>query len=277
MRKIRIPLITTSLIILLLSLTGCSFIDNITTKVGKNNLDFEFMNEGKVDSIVIQSTRDKGFRFLVNDKDVINSIYRMLSKAEEVNSKTELEPDYIFELHMGSDIKSFYYVTGSNESGEGNFYDDEKIYKLSKRLDNDLIQNLSFLRKPRSFEKIYYDSILKVLSENKALLNQGEAKVGIDILGDTDMTKYQLSVDVEQFEKKLKSIIPNASIMNHNREDFDIIVSVKNYGHKTTVYKSTVTIENKIDNSENKFYIDGTYDKDWEIEIYDSFPKDKWK
>lgn len=256
-----------------MTLIGCSYIDNIYVKLGMKNLDFEYINEGKVDRIVIQSTRDKGFRFLVKDPSVISDMYSILSSAKEVETKTTLDPDYIFEIHIGEEVKSFYYVTGFNEENEGNFYNDEKIYKMSKRLDNDIIQNLSFNRKPREFQNIYYSSILETLQKNKEMLNQGNVKVGIDILGDIDVAKYLLSTEIEDFKRKVKNIVPNADIMEHNREAFDIIVSVRNYGHKTTAYKTIITIENKLDLSERKFYVDGTYDKGWQISIFDNRPE----
>lgn len=271
--KIKKTLLIIISLLLSMTLIGCSYIDNIYVKMGMKNLDFEYINEGKVDRIVIQSTRDKGFRFLVNDPSVINDIYSILSKAKEAETKTTLDPDYIFEIHIGEEVKSFYYVTGFNDESEGNFYNDDKIYKMSKRLDNDIIQNLSFNRKPREFQTIYYNSIIDVLSQNNQLVNQDNAKVGIDILGDIDVAKYLLSTDIEEFKRKLKNVVPNAEIMNHNREDFDIIVSVRNYGHKTTVYKSTITIENKLDLSETKFYVEGKYDKGWQTSIYDKMPK----
>lgn len=273
--KIKKTLLIIISILLSMTLIGCSYIDNIFVKMGMKNLDFEYINEGKVERIVIQSTRDKGFRFLVNDPSVISDIYSILSSATAVETKTTLDPDYIFEIHIGEEVKSFYYVTGFNEENEGNFYNDDKVYKMSKRLDNDIIQNLSFNRKPREFQNIYYNTILDTLSQNKDLVNQENAKVGIDILGDTDIAKYLLSTEIEEFKRKIKSIVPNAEIMNHNREDFDIIVSVRNFGHKTTVYKTTITIENKLELSETKFYIDGRYDKGWQYTINENRP-DTW-
>ncbi|MGL5245806.1 MAG: hypothetical protein ACRC7R_11580, partial [Sarcina sp.] len=132
------------------------------------------------------------------------------------------------------------------------------------------------IRKPREFKTIYYDSILNTLSQHKDLVNQDNKKIGIDILGDIDCSKYLLSVEIEDFKRMLKEAIPNAEIMNHNREDFDIIVSVRNYGYKTTTYKTIITIENKVDHSEYKFYVDGKYDNSWNIQVYDKMP-DSWK
>ena len=258
-------------LILGLGIIGCSA-KEITTKFwGSKNNDFEYIKENKVDKIVIQSTRDSGFRFLVKEKSVIDNIYSMLSKADVVNKKTDLPPDYIFEIHVGDEVKTFYYVTGVKNNGEGNFYNDDHFYRISKRLDNYLMQNMQVIRKPREFDKIYYDSILKVLEKDKDELNKNNDKVGIDILGDRDCTKYMLSSDIENFEKKVKQIVPNASIMNHNRDDFDIIVTVRNYGYTSTMFRTIVTVENKETHSEKIFYVDGVYKNSWDINVYDNW------
>ncbi|MGG5463194.1 hypothetical protein [Clostridium sp. B9] len=264
-------ILVTLIVILGLAIVGC-FAQDIKNKIwGNKNTDFEYIKENKADKIVIQSTRDPGFRFLVKEKMVIDNIYKMLSDAEVVNKKTDLPPDYIFEIHVGDEVKTFYYVTGVKNSGEGNFYDDNHFYRISKRLDNYLMQNMQVIRKPREFDKIYYDSILKVLEQDKDDLNKDNLKVGIDILGDRDCTRYMLSTDIEDFQKQMKEIIPNASIMNHNRDDFDIIITVRNYGYTSTMFRTVITIENKVTHSEKKFYVDGEYKNSWDIKVYDSW------
>lgn len=245
---------------------------------GSNNKDFEYIKESKVDKIVIQSTRDSGFRFLVKEKSVIDNIYNMLSKAEVVKKKTDLPPDYIFEIHVGDEEKKFYYITGVKNNEEGNFYDGDNFYRISKRLDNYLMQNMQVIRKPRAFTEIYYNSILDVMKKEKDELRKDNARVGIDILGDRDCTKYMLSSDIENFKEDLKKVVPNASIMNHNRDDFDIIVTVRNYGYTSTTFRTIVTVENKLDHTEKKFYVDGIYKNSWDINIYDSWKdiKKEW-
>lgn len=234
------------------------------------------MKQGKVDEIVIQSTRDTGFRFTVNDKKYINDIYDVLSSGKSTDEKTTLAPDYIFEIHSGSEVKKFNYIARFQDGKQGNFYDAEKEYVMSKKLDNDIIQNLSFIRKPIEFQNVYYESILKVMENNKQLLDTKNLKVGIDILGDIECTKYMLSVDIENFIREAKAIVPTTELMNHNRQDFDIIVSINNYGYKTTTYKSIITIENKKENSQKKVYVDCTYDNTWVITLNDTMPKG-WK
>ncbi|MDZ5130326.1 hypothetical protein [Clostridium perfringens] len=258
-------------LVLGLGIAGCSAKDISSKFVGSNNNDFEYIKENKVDKIVIQSTRDSGFRFLVKEKSVIDNIYSMLSKAEVVSKKTDLPPDYIFEIHVGDEEKKFYYVTGVKNNGEGNFYDGDHFYRISKRLDNYLMQNMQAIRKPRAFDEIYYNSILEVMKKEKDELNKDNDKVGIDILGDRDCTKYMLSSDIEDFEKDVKKVVPNASIMNHNRDDFDIIVTVRNYGYTSTMFRTVITIENRLTHSEKKFYVDGVYKNSWDINVYDSW------
>ena len=69
-------------LVLGLGIVGCSAKDISSKFVGSNNNDFEYIKENKVDKIVIQSTRDSGFRFLVKEKSVIDNIYSMLSKLK---------------------------------------------------------------------------------------------------------------------------------------------------------------------------------------------------
>ena len=261
---------------LCITLAGCNVVDNVTTKLGIRNKDFEYIKQNNVDKIVIQSTRDSGFRFIVSDKTNIKDIYDILSSAKATNKKTDLQPDYIFEIHVGSEVKKFNYVAGFKDGNQGNFYNENKSYIMSKRLDNDIIQYLSFIRKPREFQNVYYPSILKVMENSKNMLNIKDAKVGIDILGDTECTKYMLSVDIDDFSRKAKDIVPNSAIVNHDREKFDIIVSVNNYGYKTKAFKSIITIENKKENSQKKFYADCIYDNGWTVDIQESMPKE-WK
>lgn len=275
MKTKKIPLIII-LFTLCITLAGCSVVDNVTTKLGIKNKDFEYIKQNNVEKIVIQSTRDSGFRFIVSDKTNIKDIYDILSSAKITNRKTDLQPDYIFEVHVGSEIKKFNYVAGFKDGKQGNFYDENKSYIISKRLDNDIIQYLSFIRKPREFQNVYYPSILKVMEGNKNMLNIEDAKVGIDILGDIECTKYMLSVDIDDFSRKAKDIIPNSGMVNRDRENFDIIVSVNNYGYKTKSFKSIITIENKKENSQKKFYADCTYDNGWTVDIQESMPKE-WK
>lgn len=276
MKNKRIPFLIVILIIFSTLFTGCKTLDKLQVKLGFRNNDFEFIKEEKVDKIVIQSTRGTGFRFMVTDPITINEVYEFLSSASPAKTTTNLNSDYVFEMYMGDEVKKYNYVVGINKRGVGNFYDENHSYVVSKRLDNDIIRNLSFIRKPREFEKVYYPSILEVLTKNKDKLNEGNKKIGIDIEGDIDCAQYLLSVDLEDFKRKLQSIIPNASLMNHDRENYDVIVTVKNQGYKTTTFKTIITIEDKKEKSQTNYYVTCEYyGNDWNIKV-DTKKPDSW-
>ena len=100
MRKIRY--LTVALLVVIIStLSGCGIIDTGLVKLNLKNTDFEYINENKVNKIVIQSTRDSGFKFVVNDSNAINDIYKILSKGKVKGEKTSLDPDYVFEVSFG--------------------------------------------------------------------------------------------------------------------------------------------------------------------------------
>ena len=95
------------IMILSFSLTGCSLIDNVKLKLNMKNTDFEYLKQGKADKLVIQSTRDTSFRFMVTDKNTIKEVYELLSKGKVINEKSDYDPDYIFEIHIGDSVKKF--------------------------------------------------------------------------------------------------------------------------------------------------------------------------
>ncbi|OVE66123.1 hypothetical protein CCS79_19810 [Clostridium diolis] len=248
-------------------LSGCSFIDNIEVKMNLKNQQFDYIKQNKVDKIIIQSVRDSGFRFVVNDPKAIDDIYKILSDGSEVSKKSSLDPDYIFEVCTGDEVRKYQYVVGANEHGTGNFYDDDKAFSVPKNLENTIMQNLSFIRKPRDFNYIYYQSILKVIDKKKDSLSNGN-KVGVNISGDTDCLKYIFSVDLEDFKKSLNKTLPSVDLVNNNYEDFDTIIKVKNRGYNSTVFKTLITVDNKKDNSFESYYVTAEYNyKDWDIKI----------
>ena len=53
------------LLILTTTLTGCTAIDRGLVKLGFRNNDFDYMVNSKIDKIIIQNSRDTGFRFVV--------------------------------------------------------------------------------------------------------------------------------------------------------------------------------------------------------------------
>jgi len=255
------------MLVILTLFTGCSIVDKGKLKLGLKNEDFEYIKNDEVDKIVIQSTRDKGFRFVVTDDKTIKDVYNLLSSAKAMSEKVDLESDYIFEIYVGEEVKKFNYVVGVDEKSKGNFYDENKVYYVSSRIDNDIIQNLSFVRKPRDFSTIYYGSILKVLEEKKSYLN--------DILGDVECTKYILSRDIESFNSDVAKITNNVKIINGNKQDFDVIITVRNQGYTSKKFKTNITIENKNDHSYEIYYVWGDYDlKAWSIQTSTTKPKD---
>ncbi|GAA0086032.1 hypothetical protein ACH36K_02570 [Clostridium sp. MB05] len=259
-------IITILVIILSVSLTSCGVMDNIKGKFKRDNGYFDYLGSGKVDVISIQSVRDKSFKFIVTDDKAILSMYELLSKAKVSEKKSDLQPDYIFEIKIGDEVKKFNYIVGAYD---GNFYDENMSFTVSKRLDESIIQNLSIIRKPRDFEYIYYNSILEVMNRKKKELNDGNNKVGIDIQGDIDCLKYIFSADIEDFLERAKKITPNVEMVENNESEFDIVIKVKNRGHNSTVYKSNITVEDKKNKLEDYYYVVGENEfKEWNIDIY---------
>ena len=254
------------LIMLVTPLSGCSVVNDVAVKLNFRNEKFDYIKQNKVDKIIIQNVRDSGFRFIVNDPQAINDIYKILSKGKECSEKSSLDPDYMFEVWIGEEVKKYSYVVGANSNKEGNFYDDENAFSVPKNLENTIMQNLSFIRKPRNFEYIYYESILKVVESNKDSLSNG--KVGIDISGDVDCLKYVFSNDLEEFKKNLNKLIPNVDLVSNNSEQFDTIIKVKNRAYNSTAFKTLITIDNKLDKSFKSYYITAEYNyKDWDINV----------
>jgi len=263
----KIKYLTVALLIAMISLlSGCGIIDTGLVKLNFRNNDFEYIKENKVNKIVIQSARDSGFKFVVNDSNAINDIYNILCKGKVKGEKTSLDPDYVFEVYVGDEVKSYNYVVSVDERGVGNFSDENTAYLISKNLDETILQNLSTIRKPRDFEKIYYNSILKVLEKDKDQLTANGNVVGIDILGDVDCLKYMLSVDLKSFESKLDDVVPGTKIVKKDASNFDTILTVKNRGYNSKIFKTTIVVDNKKDKSYETYYVQGKYDyKEWEI------------
>ena len=231
-----------------------------------------------MDKIIIQSSRDAGFRFIVNDQSAIQNIYKILSKGNIKDEKTSLDPDYVFEIYMGDEVKSYNYVVSVDERGVGNFYDENNSYLVSKSLDDSITQNLSFIRKPRDFEDIYYNSILQVLELKKDELSKGDNKVGIDITGDVDCLKYMFSVDLKKFEKNLDKVVAGTKLINNNSEEFDTVITVKNKGYSSKKFRTVITVDNKKDKVYETYYVVGNYEyKSWDIYIGNPGEKpDEW-
>ena len=250
--------------------SGCSKIDDIEVKLGLKNNDFEYIKQNKVQKIIIQSTRDKGFRFLVTDTKAISELYDILSSAKTVKEKTNLEPDYVFEMYEGNNVvHKFKYVAGLDRKDFGNLYSDNKIYIVSKRIDNDIIKSLWTIRKPKDFEVIYYKSIINAIEKYGTNTN-GSKKVGINIYDDVDVAKFILSTDLEDFKSELSSKTNNTQLMNNAAEkgNYDSIISVQTQGFKSTLYKAIITFTDKSNNNEKKVYVLDKYEKgQWNMNI----------
>lgn len=272
MKNRKFIFIILSVLITTTMLSGCTFINNMAVKMNLRNEKFDYIKENSVDKIIIQNVRDSGFRFIVNDSQAINDIYKSLAKGKIEKEKTTLDPDYIFEVWMGDEVKKYSYVVGSDSKKVGNFYDDEYAFSVPKNLENTIMQNLSFIRKPRDFQYIYYQSILKVAEVKKNDI--GDLKVGIDISGDTDCLKYVFSTELEEFKKNLKKVLPNAELVDNNSKDFDVIMTVKNRGFSSKVFKTLISVENKKDKSLENYYISAEYNlKTWDINVSEANQK----
>lgn len=257
------------MILLTTLMTACGNVNSLKVKLGIVNKDFEYINEGKINKVTIQNIRDKGFTFIVTDKEAIKDLYDILSKAKEVDNKITLEPDYMLEFHEGlNKVHKFSYVAGLDKKDAGNLYSDDKIYIVSKRLDDDIIKNFWNIRSPKEFKDVYYTSILNALEDYKKEIGENK-KIGIEI-NDDAVSKFILTMDLEEFKDKLGT---NTEIIkNDDRNNYEVVVEVKTEGYKTDIYKSIITIYNKETKKETKYYFVNKYNfASWSI----NFTKDK--
>ena len=64
-----------------------------------------------------------------------------------------------------------------------------------------------------------------------------------------------------------------AKIVDNNSEEFDVLVSIKTQGYKTKVYKAVITVFDKVDKSETKYYINNIHENgEWEINVTNTRP-----
>ncbi|CUO36236.1 hypothetical protein H8S10_01755 [Clostridium sp. NSJ-49] len=271
-RKAKVTLLSIFLVTMTI-LGGCNPIESIEKKFGIRNEYFEFLNNNNVSKISIQSTRDPGFKFIVTEDSAIKNMYQLLAKSKVSESKSTLEPDYIFEFQIGEEVRNFYYVVGSDE---GNFYNDNDIFTTSKRLDEGIIQNLSFIRKPRDFDYIYYQSILDVLNVIKDKIKLSDYNIGINIQGDIECLKYVFSIDLKSFLEKARKIAPNIDLVKNNDENFDLVITVKNRGYDSTNYKTKITVNDRIQKYTDEYFITAVNEfKEWNIKVSEANNKPK--
>ena len=253
--------------------SGCSKFDELKVKSGLKNTDFEYIKQGKIQKIVIQSTRDQGFRFIVTDQNAIRELYDILSTAKTASQKSSLEPDYVFEMDEGNNkVHKFSYVAGLDRTDSGNLYSDDKIYIVSKRIDNDIIKSFWTIRKPKDFKEVYYGSIIDTL--NQYLKDKDKNKtVGVSLKDDVESGKFILSTDLEDFKSDLKDKFKNVSVADKDKENYDVWVTVKTQGYKATLYKAIVIFWDKNEKSEKKYYIFNKYENGrWNIKVSEEKP-----
>lgn len=243
-----------------LLLSGCSLINKLEVKLGKKNIDFEYMKEGKANKILIQNIRDKGFSFTVTDKKAIKELYDILSSAKQVEEKSSLKPDYIFKVFQdGKNTATFNYIAGLDKEDLGNFYCDNSIYIVPKRIDNDILKNFWNIRKPKDFNRVYYDTIKEVInryinSDDKNISKT--KKIIVNINDDISIQKFLLSTELEDFKQGLKEISNELDLYESQEiKDFDVIAHVKTEGYSYSKFKAIITIENTLDNTESKYYV----------------------
>jgi len=255
--------------------SGCSKIDELKVKSGLKNTDFEYMKQGKIQKVVIQSTRDQGFRFIVTDQNVIRELYDILSTAKTSSEKSSLEPDYIFEMDEGNNkVHKFNYIAGLEKKDSGNLYSNDKIYVVSKRIDNDIIKSYWTIRKPKNFQEIYYGSIIDTLKQYLKDKDKNKT-VGVNLKDDVESGKFILSTDLEDFKNGLKSQFKNVSVADKGKENYDLWVTIKTQGYKSTLYKAIVIFWDKNERSEKKYYIFDKYENGrWNVKVSEEKPKD---
>ncbi|MFL0247533.1 hypothetical protein [Candidatus Clostridium stratigraminis] len=241
-------------------LYGCTKVDALKIKLGMKNNDFEYIKQGKIKKIVIQNVRDPGFRFVVTDKKAIADLYDILSTAKEVTNKSTLDPDYEFQMEESSSkIYKFNYIAGLDKKDAGNLYSSDKIYVVSKRIDNDIIKNFWNIRKPKDFNKIYYGLLLDQADAYAKGNGKGKT-IGINLNNDVEAAKFIFSTDLEDFKANLASRVSSAELMppstaNVQTKSYDTVMEIKTIGYKTFIYKGEITFTNKQNNSQKKYYI----------------------
>jgi len=92
--------------------------------------------------------------------------------------------------------------------------------------------------------------------------------IGININGDVDCLKYMLSVDIKTFEKNVNKMISGVTIAKSDTSDYDTVITVKNRGYSTKVFKTTIVVDDKINKSYETYYVEGYYkNKRWNINV----------
>ena len=70
--------------------------------------------------------------------------------------------------------------------------------------------------------------------------------------------------------------MPNVELVDNNEGEFDIVFTVKNRGYDSKNFKTLITVTNKKENTESKYYVVAVNEfKEWVIQVLDSKP-DNW-
>lgn len=261
------------LLIVCFFISGCTSLDEMKVKMGLKNTDFEYIKQGRIQKIVIQNTRDQGFRFTVTDQKAISDLYNILSTAKVTGQKSMLQPDYVFEMDEGNNkVHKFNYIVGIDKKDYGNLYSNDRVYIVSKRIDNDIMENFWTIREPKNFKDVYYGSMIDTLSQYLKD-NKKEKKVGVNVKDDVDSAKFILSTDLEDFKSDLNSKFKNVSIADNDKEKYDVWMTIKTQGYKSTLYKAIVTFWDKAEKSEKNYYINNEYKNGrWNVKISEDKP-----
>ena len=261
------------LIVFCIIFSGCSGINSIEVKLGLKNNDFEYLNEGKVKTIIIQNNRDKGYTFVVSDKKTMSELYDILSTAKKAKTKSSLQPDYTIEMQQGTNktIK-FNYIVGIDKKDSGNFYNGDNVYLVSKNIDTNIITNFGVMNEPRNFKDVYYESILETIDKYNST-NKKKSNIGVNLNNDINGAKYILSTELEDFKTDLNK--RGIELVNKDK-NYDIVFNVETEGYREISYKSIIDVKNYTNSTDKKYYIVAKYiSTSWDIMITpDKMPSD---
>lgn len=248
-------------------LSGCAQISDVQVKLGLKNNDFEYMKQRVIKKVVIQNNRDKGYKFVLTNPVAISEIYDILSGAKPVDTKSSLEPDYVFDIYENDKVvHQFNYIVGLDKNDGGNLYSKDKNYIITNRIDNEILNEFNDVRTPKDFSKIYYPSISECIDKYKAS-TKNDKSIGLDINSDFDVAKYIFSSDLDDFEKTLPS---NVSVLKNISDPCDVKATITTEGYKrgdfqyngkqytnSYIYKSLVVFYDNTTKEEKKYYVVG--------------------
>jgi hypothetical protein len=266
--------------------------DKIQVKVGLKNNDFEYMKQNKVKKIVIQSTRDSGYKFILTNPVAISEIYDILSSARSVDTKSSLKPDYIFDIYENDKVvHEFNYIVGLDKNDGGNLYSNDKNYIVTNRIDTEILNQFNDDRTPKDFSQIYYTFISECIDKYRDSTKSNKS-IGIDINDDSEALKFIFSSDLDDFEKSLPS---NVSVLNNSNDPCDVKETVTTEGYKygdytyydvtkknkpiqyknSYIYKSMVVFHDNATSEDKTYYVVGINEDDyWNIYISETKSKD---